>query len=82
MFFLYIIYSSSINQFYIGQTANLEDRLIRHNQGRSKSTKKGNDWVLKYTESFESRSEAVKRELEIKGMKSRKYIEELIQSVS
>ena len=82
MFFLYIIYSSSINQFYIGQTENLEDRLSRHNQGRSKSTKKGNDWVLKYTESFESRSEAVKRELEIKGMKSRKYIEELIQSVS
>ncbi len=43
--------------------------------------KKANDWVVKYTESFETRAAAMKRELEIKKKKSRKYIERLISSV-
>jgi putative endonuclease len=66
MFYLYIIYSVSLDQFYIGQTQNLEDRLFRHNNSGSKSTKKAKDWVLKYTESFSTRSEAVQRETQIK----------------
>ena len=82
MFFVYILYSSSVDQFYIGQTNNLEERISRHNSGRSKSTKKANDWVLRYSESFETRSEAVKRELQIKNMKSRRYIENLINPSS
>ena len=78
---VYIIYSLSLNQFYIGHTENLSDRIFRHTNSGSKSTKKANDWVLKYTEKFESRQEAVRRELEIKHKKSRKYIEWLISSV-
>jgi putative endonuclease len=35
---------------------------------------------MKYTERFETRTEAVKRESEIKKKKSRKYIEWLISS--
>ena len=81
MFYLYIIYSSSLDQYYIGQTKNLSDRLYRHTNSGSKSTKKAKDWVLKYTEVFESRSEAVLRESQIKKMKSRTYIEGLVSSV-
>ncbi len=77
---MYIIYSVSLDQFYIGQTQNLEDRLFRHNNSGSKSTKKAKDWVLKYTESFLTRSEAVQRESQIKKMKSRSYIESLVSS--
>jgi putative endonuclease len=80
MFYMYIIYSVSLDQFYIGQTQNLEDRLFRHNNSGSKSTKKAKDWVLKYTESFSTRSEAVQRESQIKKMKSRSYIESLVSS--
>jgi putative endonuclease len=36
------------------------------------------DWELKYTESFESRSQAYQREMEIKKKKSRVFIEKLI----
>ena len=77
-FYLYIIYSPSIDQYYVGQTDDLDNRIFRHNNSGSKSTKKANDWVLKYTESYNSRSDAVKRETEIKKKKSRKYIETLI----
>jgi putative endonuclease len=80
MYFVYIIYSPQLDQFYIGQTQNLEDRLFRHNNSGSKSTKKAKDWELKYTESFLTRSEAVQRETQIKKMKSRSYIESLVSS--
>ena len=43
------------------------------------ATKYGTPWILKYTEHFKSRAEALKRELYIKKMKSRKYIESLIR---
>ena len=80
-FYVYIQYSSSLDQYYIGHTEDLQKRIFRHTNSGSKSTKKANDWVVKYTEEFESRGEAMHRELEIKSKKSRKYIEWLISSV-
>ena len=80
-YFVYILYSPSIDQYYIGQTENIEDRLFRHINSGSKSTKKANDWIMKYTERFDSRSDAVRRESEIKKKKSKKYIEWLVSSV-
>ena len=77
-FYVYIIYAQSIDQYYVGQTDNLNDRLFRHNNSGSKSTKKAKDWVLKHSESYTDRSKAVARESEIKKKKSRKYIENLI----
>ena len=62
----------------MGSTENLVDRIFRHNNSGSKATKKTNDWNLVYTESFNSKAQAIKRELEIKKKKSRKYIEWLI----
>ena len=75
---VYILFSKSIDRYYIGQTQNLEDRLYRHRNSGSKSTKKAKDWELVYTEYFISRSLAVTRELEIKSKKSRVYINLLI----
>jgi putative endonuclease len=80
-FYTYILYSTSLNQYYIGHTENLQDRIFRHTNSGSKSTKKADDWVVKYTEGFDSRSAAMQRELEIKKKKSRKYIEWLLSSV-
>jgi putative endonuclease len=77
-FYLYILYSVYLDQYYVGHTDNLEDRLFRHNNSGSKSTKKTNDWELKYQEPYPTRSAAMKREAEIKKKKSRKYIEKLI----
>ena len=80
-FYVYILHSPFLNQYYIGHTENLKDRLFRHKNSGSKSTKKANDWVISYTKDFASRPEAMHRELEIKNKKSRKYIEWLISSV-
>ena len=79
-FTVYILHSAVLDQYYIGQCEVVEDRLYRHNNSGSKTTKKASDWKLVCQEVFETRSEAVKREFEIKKKKSRKYIEWLICS--
>ncbi len=79
MFKVYIIYSKVLDQYYVGFSGNLEDRLFRHNNSGSKSTKRASDWTLVYEESYATRSEAMKREQEIKGKKSRQYIDLLIE---
>lgn len=80
MFYTYILYSKILNKYYIGSCQNIEQRLEDHLNGRSKFTKVVKDWELKYSETFPSRSEACKRELQVKKMKSRKYIEALIET--
>jgi len=80
MAWVYILYSPLIDKFYVGATNDIDDRLLRHNQGRSKATKAGRPWLLKYVEQYATKALACKRETEIKKMKSREYIEMLINS--
>ena len=81
MFFVYILKSLSSGRYYIGQTSNLDHRLNRHNENKVKSTKNQGPWKLCYHEQYQTRSEAMKREIHLKSLKSRKQIERLIDSV-
>ena len=76
--YLYILKSKINERFYIGTTADLDDRIRRHNEGRSKSTKYGRPWELVYVEEFGSRSEATAREKQLKKWKNRDRIKGLI----
>ena len=78
MYYIYIIQSLKNGKFYIGSCQNIDIRLERHNAGATPSTKSARPWKLVYSESFQSNSNALKREREIKSKKSRKYIEYLI----
>ena len=78
MYFVYIIKSIKTHKFYVGSTGDLANRIAHHNAGYNKSTKSGAPWKLVYTEEFKNRSDAVKRELEIKSKKSKTYIEKMI----
>ena len=81
MFKTYILYTDSKDRYYVGHTSNIDDRLIRHNQGRSKSTKYGIPWRVLYTKDFETKSEAYTYEMYIKNQKSRIFIERLIKEL-
>ncbi|APD05936.1 hypothetical protein UJ101_00389 [Flavobacteriaceae bacterium UJ101] len=76
--YVYILYSKTLDRYYIGQTQNLEERIKRHNSKHKGFTGKTNDWVILYREVFANQREAIKREKEIKNKKSRKYIEYLL----
>jgi len=58
----------------------LDNRLKRHNEGLVTSTKAYVPWALKYYETYETRTEAMQREREIKKRKKRRYLEDLIAS--
>ena len=80
-FHVYIIFSKSLDKYYVGYSVDLVKRLAEHNTGISTFTAAAQDWELKYKESFNTRSLAMKREKEIKKNKSRKYIKWLINSI-
>ena len=68
---VYILYSRKICKYYIGVTSDLERRLVEHNEGISKKawTKRASDWTVVYSEGFENKSNAFKREKKIKSFK-------------
>jgi putative endonuclease len=78
--FVYILQSLRTGAYYTGSTQNISDRIERHNQNRVKATKSKGPWKLVYTEEFLSRSDAVKREYEIKARKSKVYIDNLVRA--
>ena len=77
MFYVYIIYSEIADKYYIGQTEDINQRIAIHNLRRNLGM---HDWQLKYFENYETRSEAVRRESDIKSKKRRAYLEHLISS--
>ena len=78
MFFVYILKSLKTGRYYIGFSDDPARRLDEHNSGRSTSTKAGIPWEKLYEESYQTRSEAMARERQIKSWKSRRAIEELV----
>ena len=79
MYFFYILYSTTLDKFYVGHTQDLEDRLKKHNTHHKGFTGKANDWTVQYQEEFPTKTEAYAREREVKAWKSRRRIEELIK---
>ena len=80
MFYVYILHSEILNSFYVGTSANVEERLKRHLSNHKGYTAKAKDWIVVYTETFETKTEALNREKKIKSWKSKSMIEKLIQS--
>jgi len=54
MSFVYIIYSSKLDKYYIGACTDLQRRLYEHSIGHSKFTSTGVPWTLKHSEEFET----------------------------
>lgn len=75
---VYIIQSLKDGSYYIGSTSNLEDRIKRHNQGRSGYTRVKTPWRLVYSEEHANRSSAARREAGIKRRKSKDFVEMLV----
>jgi len=74
MYYVYVIKSESGNRIYTGYTDNLENRLLQHNKGYSAATKIFNDWKFIYTEQYDNRSLAMKREKYLKSGKGREVL--------
>ncbi len=45
-YYVYIQYSHSLVRFYVGQTNDLQNRLVEHKNGESQFTSTGTPWTL------------------------------------
>lgn len=83
MFYVYILYSKSHKELYIGYTNNLKRRLEQHNLGKNFSTSWKKPWKLVYYESYLAETDAKNREwsLKLRGQARKKLLERLKESL-
>ena len=78
MYYVYILYSEYLDLYYIGSAQNPEKRLIKHLSNHDGFTAKAKDWKICLSECFPDKTEALKREKQLKRWKNRSRIEQLI----
>jgi len=82
MFYVYLI-SSDSGQKYIGYTNNLKRRISEHNEENGAKYTKNEKWELIYYEAFKSKSDAIRRENQLKhhGGSKRSLLKRLSDSL-
>ncbi len=73
-YYVYVLYSSTIDRFYIGVTKNWQRRLDHHNLGLDRWTKRGVPWQLLYFEAYLNKTDAYRREKFLKSGKGRELL--------
>ncbi len=74
MYYIYVLKSLSRNYVYVGITSCIEKRFTQHNLGKNKTTKPYRPFKIIFTEEFESRIKARKREKYLKSGCGKEYI--------
>ena len=67
MYYVYAISSTTGNYIYVGLTADVDKRILRHNKGYEKTTRPYSPFQLIYTEKFNTRPEARSHEKYLKS---------------
>ena len=82
MYTVYLLYSFDYDKIYIGYTSILIERFKSHNQlGKKGWTIKYRPWVVVYTEVFDSKSQARKREKQLKSGAGRRFYRQEIEKI-
>jgi putative endonuclease len=75
-FEVYVLKSERDGKRYVGSGEDADERLRRHNKGEYQFTKGHRPWHIVHRESYETRSEAVRRERFLKTGQGRKWLDE------
>lgn len=79
MYTVYVLYSIKFDKIYIGYTSDLEARIKSHNELATKGwSVRYRPWEVVYTEEYELKSEAMRRERELKSHRGRDFIRIMI----
>ena len=78
MYTVYVLLSLKDGKHYTGSTSNLVRRLKEHNSGKTESTRRRRPFELVYTEEYETRPEAEKRERYLKTGTGRSELKKLL----
>jgi putative endonuclease len=82
MHYIYILYSKTLDKFYVGETSDVDFRLKLHLQKAfpKSFSKSADDWILKLAFKCDSRNDAIYLERFIKKMKSKVFIVKVIDN--
>ena len=79
MYTVYVLKSIKNKKRYVGSTSkNAEERLFEHNSGTNSFTRQNKPFVLIYTEEYQSKTEALKREKFLKSGQGRKFLDQIL----
>jgi putative endonuclease len=78
MYTVYVLKSLRNDKRYVGYTSKtVEVRLKEHNSGSNKFTSQNGPFTLIYTEDYETKTDAIRREKFLKSGKGRKFLDSL-----
>ena len=79
MYYVYALFSKRYDKIYIGFSENPERRLQFHNDPDNKGWSKSyQPWEIIYTETLDSKREALIREKQLKSSRGRAFVREII----
>jgi len=73
---VYILFSATLGQFYVGITTGLQRRLAQHRHGYSVWSRRADDWTLVYKQTAATFVEARALEKAIKARGARRFLED------
>ena len=82
MYYLYVLQSRKDFRYYIGSTADLDQRIKEHNSGKTRSIRHRLPMELIYVEEYGTKREAKARELQLKSWKGGEAFKNLIEDSS
>lgn len=78
-YYVYALFSPKFNKIYVGFTADVDGRLISHNQLATQGwTIKFRPWTKVHQEKFTTKKEAMAREKQLKSSRGRHWIKSSI----
>ena len=79
--FVYILFSESLDRYYIGHTNNVFERTAQHNSEYYSNafTSKANDWSIYWSGRCVDRHQARAIEKHIKNMKNRSFLHNIVR---
>jgi putative endonuclease len=78
MYTVYVLRSLRDRKHYTGYSSGVDKRLFEHNSGKTESTKRRRPFELIYSEQYQSKDEAKKRERFLKSGKGREELKKLL----
>ena len=80
MWTVYAIYNQVCGKIYIGQTGNIEKRLLEHNSKRGNhfTARFDGEWILIYKEEVNDRKQALLREKQLRSFRGREFVKKRI----
>ena len=73
MYFAYVIMNET-GLLYKGHTEDLDKRIEQHNNGSTQTTRNKGVWKVVYSENFDRREDAIKREKYFKTAAGRRFL--------